>query len=198
MEATELKEVLDEIMDLLSCAMKNNPKCHECYVCRNEIKENENNATCETCSKHYHVSCMAFNCNDELNDLRLIWICSCGNANIAHRLFDEFCIPSHLNRYAPLEEEIDDSTDTDCNLPASYNKTNQRHARSKRRYVKKGNKSNVLPDKVTAEKVKTRNCRRDLSHDSEVKQSRSEVERVDSSEFDEDKWVKVKMGEGQI
>ena len=51
-----------------------NADSDECFVCRNDIKENENNATCESCDKHFHVSCI-YKSDDKLADQRLIWIC---------------------------------------------------------------------------------------------------------------------------
>ena len=110
--STEFNSLVDEILNILSsCASMISTGFEECYVCRNEIKENENDATCESCNAHFHVTCMGFLLNDKLTDQRLIWICSCcGNSNIAHRIFDKVCIPCHYNRYEPLNivEDVED------------------------------------------------------------------------------------------
>ena len=72
---------------LCSCASVIDPQNDECCcVCVKTIEESENKATCESCDENYHVRCMGFLCEDLVNELRLIWICSfCGNINIAHR-----------------------------------------------------------------------------------------------------------------
>ncbi|XP_030853284.1 uncharacterized protein LOC115929135 isoform X1 [Strongylocentrotus purpuratus] len=134
MDTIEFKKTLDEIMNILtSCALVTNPELNECCICNNEIKENESDARCDCCSKHFHVTCMGFPCEDRLSDLTLIWICPfCGNNNIAHRMFDKVCIPSHFNRYKVLDEERDEyccSTD----LPQSSKNDRRKYTRSKKR-----------------------------------------------------------------
>ncbi|XP_030843914.1 uncharacterized protein LOC115924976 isoform X4 [Strongylocentrotus purpuratus] len=120
MDTIEFKKTLDEIMNILtSCALVTNPKLNECCICNNEIKENESDARCDCCSKHFHVTCMGFPCEDRLSDLTLIWICSfCGNNNMAHRMFDQVCIPSHFNRYELLGDH-----DEHCYLDLNQSRT---------------------------------------------------------------------------
>ncbi|XP_030833116.1 hyalin isoform X7 [Strongylocentrotus purpuratus] len=128
LEIDQFKEVMKEIVDMLYTC---DPHNEECCVCKNTIEESENKATCESCNEHYHVTCMGFLCQDLVNEQRLIWICSyCGNNNIAHRLFDKVCIPSHINRYQPLETVDEVFNDDVLLLPKQNDK--QKKCRSKK------------------------------------------------------------------
>ena len=191
MDTIEFKSVLDEIIDILSsCESMINADSDECFVCRNDIKENENNATCESCDKHFHVSCI-YKSDDKLADQRLIWICLCGNNNIAHRMFDRVCIPSHYNRYQPLDDMLQDE-DFECSQPIINNRTNAQSGRSKKRYVKKQRKTNVFPQKQSENNMKTSACNRSQP-DLVAKESSSKTKdaNVESEEVDHD-WVTVK------
>nr|XP_054775542.1 uncharacterized protein LOC129284048 [Lytechinus pictus] len=104
------------------------------FVCSNDIKENESDATCECCSKQFHVTCMGFPCEDKLSNLKLIWICSfCGNSNIAHRMFDKVCIPSHFNRYELLVDQGDEECITDMPNQSTKKRDGRKCTRSKKR-----------------------------------------------------------------
>ena len=149
MDTIEFKSVLDEIIDILSsCESMINADSDECFVCRNDIKENENNATCESCDKHFHVSCI-YKSDEKLADQRLIWICLCGNNNIAHRIFDKVCIPSHLNRYEVLQTDWESETDHWPTSSKNLSDKNPNCIRKGKRYVKK-NRRNV-PQKQRTE-----------------------------------------------
>ena len=191
MDTIEFKSVLDEIIDILSsCESMINADSDECFVCRNDIKENENNATCESCDKHFHVSCI-YKSDDKLADQRLIWICSCGNNNIAHRMFDRVCIPSHYNRYQPLDDMLQDE-DFECPQPIINKQRKRQSGRSKKRYVKKQKKPTVFPEKQSENNMKTSACNRSQP-DLVAKESSSKTKdaNVESEEVDHD-WVTVK------
>ncbi|XP_063969020.1 uncharacterized protein LOC129284048 isoform X4 [Lytechinus pictus] len=149
MDTIEFMSVLDEIIDILSsCESTINADSDECFVCSNDIKENESDATCECCSKQFHVTCMGFPCEDKLSNLKLIWICSfCGNSNIAHRMFDKVCIPSHFNRYELLVDQGDEECITDMPNQSTKKRDGRKCTRSKKRYAKRGKKSCMLPEK---------------------------------------------------
>ena len=192
MDTIEFKSVLDEIIDILSsCESMINADSDECFVCRNDIKENENNATCESCDKHFHVSCI-YKSDDKLADQRLIWICSCGNNNIAHRMFDRVCIPSHYNRYQPLDDMLQDEEDFECPQPIINEQRNGQSGRSKKRYVKKQRKTNVFPEKQSQNDMRTSECNR-CEPDLVAKENSSKTKdaQVESEQFDHD-WVTVK------
>ena len=192
MDTIEFKSVLDEIIDILSsCESMINADSDECFVCRNDIKENENNATCESCDKHFHVSCI-YKSDDKLADQRLIWICSCGNNNIAHRMFDRVCIPSHYNRYQPLDDMLQDEENFECPQPIINKQRNRQSGRSKKRYVKKQRNTNVFPEKQSANDTKTSECNR-CEPDLVAKENSSKTKdaKVESEQFDHD-WVTVK------
>ncbi|XP_063969019.1 uncharacterized protein LOC129284048 isoform X3 [Lytechinus pictus] len=135
MDTIEFMSVLDEIIDILSsCESTINADSDECFVCSNDIKENESDATCECCSKQFHVTCMGFPCEDKLSNLKLIWICSfCGNSNIAHRMFDKVCIPSHFNRYELLVDQGDEECITDMPNQSTKKRDGRKCTRSKKR-----------------------------------------------------------------
>ena len=192
MDTIEFKSLLDEIIDILSsCESMINADSDECFVCRNDIKENENNATCESCDKHFHVSCI-YKSDDKLADQRLIWICSCGNNNIAHRMFDRVCIPSHYNRYQPLDDVLQDEEDFECPQPIINKQRNGQSGRSKKRYVKKQRKTNVFPEKQSENDMKTSECN-GCQPDLVAKENSSKTKdaKVQSEQFDHD-WVTVK------
>ena len=191
MDTIEFKSVLDEIIDILSsCESMINADSDECFVCRNDIKENENNATCESCDKHFHVSCISKS-DEKLADQRLIWICLCGNNNIAHRMFDRVCIPSHYNRYQPLDDMLQDE-DFECPQPIINKQRKRQSGRSKKRYVKKQKKTTVFPEKQSENNMKTSACNRSQP-DLVAKESSSKTKdaNVESEEVDHD-WVTVK------
>ncbi|XP_030833068.1 uncharacterized protein LOC105443208 isoform X1 [Strongylocentrotus purpuratus] len=198
-EGDQFKEVIKEIVDMLwSCASVLDPQNEECCVCRNTIEESENKATCESCNEYYHVTCMGFLCQDRVNERRLIWICSsCGNNNIAHRLFDKVCIPSHLNRYQPLEtvdEEFDDHVPL---LPKQAG--TQKKSRSKKRYFKKCKKINIEPGNQSVKEIKS-NEFDTHEHDPGVtrRDSPKQRDKLHSEEVDSNEWMKVKTKKARM
>ena len=193
MDTIEFKSILDEIIDILSSceSMINADSDHdECFVCRNDIKENQNNATCESCDKHFHVNCI-YKSDEKLADQRLIWICSCGNNNIAHRMFDRVCIPSHYNRYQALDDMFQDE-DFECSQLIINKQRKRQSGRSNKRYVKKQKKTNVFAKKQSENDMKTNESNR-CEFDLVAKENSSKTKdaKVESEQFDHD-WVTVK------
>ena len=159
MTTDEFNSVVDEILNILSsCASMINTECEECYVCMSEIKESQHHQTCDSCETAFHLTCMGFLSNDKLIDQRLIWICSCcGNSNIAHRIFDKVCIPSHYNRYEPLYSLEDE--DYDCHEPIKTQRS-RKSGKSKKRYVMKRRQGNVSADvEKDKNEMKTSKCK---------------------------------------
>ncbi|XP_030841848.1 uncharacterized protein LOC115924141 [Strongylocentrotus purpuratus] len=195
LEIDQFKEVMKEIVDMLYTC---DPHNEECCVCKNTIEESENKATCESCNEHYHVTCMGFLCQDLVNEQRLIWICSyCGNNNIAHRLFDKVCIPSHINRYQPLET-VDEVFNDDVLLLTKQNDKHKK-CRSKKRYFKKCKKIIIEPGNQSVKVMKSSEFDTH-EHDHLVTQRDSPKQRdqVHSEEVGSNEWMKVKSKKAKM
>ncbi|XP_072175005.1 uncharacterized protein [Diadema setosum] len=165
MEASEFKDIIGDILDILhSCVLMRNVEVSECDACCNVINENESRVPCEDCGKQFHVMCTGTISEARLCDATLIWICSaCGSNNIAHRIFDKVGIPCHFNRYELLE----DLGDEDFGVDNSHSscKSNQRKKSTKRlkkRYVKRKGKVGIL-EMTNVCMQKRADCERDES-----------------------------------
>ncbi|XP_072163184.1 uncharacterized protein [Diadema setosum] len=164
MEASEFKNVIGDILDILHSCDLRNLEVSECDACCNVINENESRVPCEDCGKQFHVMCTGTISEAKLCDARLIWICSaCGSNNIAHRIFDKIDIPYHFNRYELLE----DLGDEDFGIDVSHSscKSNQRKKptkRLKKRYVKRKDKLGI-PEMTNVCVQKRADCERNES-----------------------------------
>ncbi|XP_071480605.1 uncharacterized protein [Diadema antillarum] len=200
MEASEFKNVIGDILDILHSCDLRNLEVSECDACCNVINENESRVPCEDCGKQFHVMCTGTISEARLCDARLIWICSaCGSNNIAHRIFDKIGIPCHFNRYELLKDIGDEDSGADVSH-SSCKSCNQRRKPSKRlkkryRYVKR--KDNGILEMTNVCVQKRADCERDESDSTFMTNlTKSQFQPLETAV--DDGWITVKSRKTKV